>query len=498
MFILYIEKNPLSRKMFRLTELRAAPLTVFAALLAVSCGFADLRSVPYTTVPERAYGLLYGSYAPVMVRFSAAMVKAEAEKLISVSFRDGPVPGDLSWEGNTLCFTPRSPWSAGLQYLLSLNGNAFAKDGRELRAASYIPFYVEKTGALPFLKSFSPGDGASVGVSPEEGALLVLEFSEPMDRRSAEYAFTWDCQGEKEFLWFNDDRSFELRSVEKLNPWTAYHWSINTGAKSRGGIPLADTYEGTFITNLDTLIPRVERCFPLAASGPAWVETGGSLADDLGPGGAIGVSFTKAMNRESALHSLRFEPGLTGRTEMAGDNTVVFIPEQEWARETIYTLIVSKDVQDLSGLRLGEEYRTFFTPDLPYLDLRFIAIDPYAPFTGTDLANGSCLRISLSDPLVLRLTLGFSLGLNDAAKISAVSRISLTPFFPPNLPAIALRSASVESDDALSLEWEGLLAGSSGEGHFYRLFIPGGKGGVHDGGGAFFREDRYFYIEALP
>ncbi|MDR1428904.1 MAG: hypothetical protein LBI85_01320 [Spirochaetaceae bacterium] len=472
-----------------------APLAI---LLFVSCGFADLRSVPYTTVPERAYAVLHGSYAPVIVRFGAAMIRSEAEKLISVSFREGPVSGDLSWDGSALYFTPSVPWSIGLQYILSLNGNAFAEDGRELRAASYIPFYVERSGALPFLNSFSPKDGSSVGVSPDEGALLVLEFSESMDRRSAEYAFTWDCPGEKDFLWRDDDRAFELRPKEKLNPWTAYHWSIGTGAKSRDGIPLALKYEGSFITDRDTLIPEVERCFPLAPSGPGWVETGGALADGISSGGAIGVSFTKAMNRESVLRSLRFEPGITGRTELLGDTSIVFIPEQEWARETIYTLIVSKDTQDISGLKLGEDYKAFFTPDLPYLDLRLVAVDSYAPFTGDDLVNGNCLRIRLSDPLVLRLSLAFSLTLSGAAMTEASSRISLTPFFPPNLPAIALRSVFIESADTLSLEWEGMLSGSSETGHYYRLFIPGGKGGVHDGGGAFFREDRYLYIEVLP
>ncbi|MDR0388707.1 MAG: Ig-like domain-containing protein [Spirochaetaceae bacterium] len=485
----FIRSCPFFRKQFRLTAL------FLAVFLAASCGFADLRPVPYTTVPERAYGVLYGSYAPVLVRFGTEMVQSEAEKLISISFREGPVSGDLGWDGNTLYFTPRSPWSAGLQYTLSLNGNAFAKDGRELRVSSYMPFYAEKTGALPFLRSFSPGDGISVGVNPEEGALLVLEFSESMDRKSTEYAFTWDCPGDKDVLWYNDDRSLELRPKEKLNPWTAYHWSISTRAKSRDGIPLAGKYEGTFITNRDTLIPAVERCFPLAASGPAWVETGGNIGDGLGSGGAIGVGFTKAMNRESMLRSLRFEPGLAGRTEQLDDRTIVFIPEQEWARETVYTLTVSRDTQDLSGLKLGEDHRVFFTPDLPYLDLRFIAIDTYAPFTGADLADGNCLRVSLSDPLVLRLTLGFSLNLSGAAITAAFSRISLTPFFPPNLPAIALRSASLESEDALSLEWEGLAGGA---GHYYRLFIPGGKGGIHNGGGAFFREDRCIYIEVLP
>ncbi|MDR1177305.1 MAG: Ig-like domain-containing protein, partial [Spirochaetaceae bacterium] len=315
---------------------------------------------------------------------------------------------------------------------------------------------------------------------------------------SVEYVFEWDCPGDKDFLWRDDDHSFELRPKEKLSPWTMYHWSITTGAKSRDGIPLADNYEGNFITDSDTLIPKVERCFPLAPSGQAWVETGGSVADGLGPGGAIGVGFTKDMNKESVLRSLRCEPGLTGRTELLDNKTIVFIPEQEWARETIYTLIVSKDTQDLSGLKLGEDYKVFFTPDLPYLDLRFIAIDPYAPFTGAELVNGNCLRVSLSDPLVLRLTLGFSLELSADAVRSAFSRISLSPFFPPNLPAVALRSVSMESSDALSLEWEGLLSGGSGTGHYYRLFIPGGKSGVHNGSSAFFREDRYLYIEVLP
>jgi hypothetical protein len=183
---------------------------------------------------------------------------------------------------------------------------------------------------------------------------------------------------------------------------------------------------------------------------------------------------------------------------MSGDASIIFIPEQELERETSYTLIVSKDARDLSGLALGEDFRTVFTLDLPYLELLFISAAFHAPFTGADLENGSCLRIRPGEPYVLRLSLGFSLSLSNQAMVNTASRISLTPFFPSSLPALALRAACAESSDILTLEWEGVETGGPGEAHYYRLSIPGGRGGAGDGVYAYFKENRYLYIEALP
>jgi hypothetical protein len=45
------------------------------------------------------------------------------------------------------------------------------------------------------------------------------------------------------------------------------------------------------------------------------------------------------------------------------------------------------------------------------------------------------------------------------------------------------------------MEWEGLYPGISGEAHYYRLFIPGGKGGIGSGG-MYLEEDRIFFLEA--
>jgi hypothetical protein len=47
------------------------------------------------------------------------------------------------------------------------------------------------------------------------------------------------------------------------------------------------------------------------------------------------------------------------------------------------------------------------------------------------------------------------------------------------------------------MEWEGLRPGAAGEAHYYRLDIPGGRGGIGDGGGMYLEEDNFLFLEAV-
>jgi hypothetical protein len=47
------------------------------------------------------------------------------------------------------------------------------------------------------------------------------------------------------------------------------------------------------------------------------------------------------------------------------------------------------------------------------------------------------------------------------------------------------------------MEWEGLIPGMTGEKHYYRLFIPGGRSGVGNGSGIYFRDDAAIMLEAV-
>ena len=248
-----------------------------------------------------------------------------------------------------------------------------------------------------------------------------------------------------------------------------------------------------FCTDLDRLMPGVSRVYPVLQSEGQWIPTGGSLEEDLGPGLGIIVEFNKPM-AESAFRSLRFEPSLAGRTEKLSERSMVFIPSRDPEPETAYTLIVSGDAKDTEGLKIGNDYRCVFVADIPYL--RLLSIN------GQDYTNGDDnfifpVTVSEGDGGLIRIFLYFSLPFTEEEKQKTTLAISLVPFFPVNLDPVALRSVSWLSSDRLKMEWERLNAGTSIEPHYYRLNLPGGRGGIGNGSGMFLRQNISLYLEAV-
>jgi hypothetical protein len=454
-------------------------------------GFMDLRSIGMSVIPEKSDDILSGEYSPVILSFDTEMRKEETENILQINSDDGTVTGDRFWKGNQLYFVPSPPWNAGTRYVLNLSGTVYSADGRELRLDRYISFFAINKSEAPVLEWFSPADGESV----ETGGLgMEFRFSRPMERLSVESAFTIEGVGEKKFEWSNDDRVLKVTSEKTLLPWTAYHWSLNDSAKSHDGVPLAKKFSAQFSTDSDKIVPQVLRVFPAIFSDGRWLPTGGNIEEGPGPGQGIVVEFNKPMG-EDVLRSLRFEPDLAGRTEALSDKSIVFIPSRDPEPETAYTLIVSADTRDSGGLKLGEDYRVTFIPDIPFLKiLSFNAGD-----AAIDFNNNSAVKIPLAsgNQGVLSFTIHFSLPFGAEAKNNTALLISLSPFFPGTLDSPALRSVNWLSDDLLRMEWERVKAGSDYEAHLYRLLIPGGKGGINNGGGMYFKENQVLYLETI-
>jgi hypothetical protein len=110
---------------------------------------------------------------------------------------------------------------------------------------------------------------------------------------------------------------------------------------------------------------------------------------------------------------------------------------------------------------------------------------------------GLPVAVSEADGDLIRFTIRFSLPFSEEAKQKTALAVSLVPFFPPNLDPIALRFVSWLSDDRLNMEWEGLKAGSSAVPHYYRLKLPGGRGGIDNGGGMYLSQDISLFLEAV-
>jgi hypothetical protein len=419
----------------------------------------------------------------------------------------GTVEGDLSWKGNTVFFRPVSGWQPGTRYTLTLSGTLYSLDGRELRLDTQVPFYAISRSPAPLLESCYPPEGASVGTAPGDHNRMEFFFSLPMDRMSTERALVLEGMGKKKYEWQDDDRRLLILPENPLSPWKIYRWSIGTEAKSRQGVPLAKALSGRFSTDLDNVFPEVTRVYPLINADGRWVFMGGSIENDLGPGQGIGVDFNKPMG-ENVLGALRFEPSLPGRTERLSPSSIVFIPDRDPVPETFYTLTVSGDTRDEGGLSIGADYSLGFTADILFLRVLSVTVENTGGGTETEdgpaadggadpEAGGGVLRapVNGANGFVLRLAIRFSLPFDIAARRDAAFRIVLETFFPKNLKPVSLRYVNWPSDDLIHMEWEGLSPGMPDEAHYYRLFIPGGRGGVGSDG-MYLEEDRFFFLEA--
>jgi hypothetical protein len=340
----------------------------------------------------------------------------------------------------------------------------------------------------------SPADGESVRAA---GLILEMRFSREMERLSVETALSVDGMGDKKFEWAEDNKTVRIIPERDMSPWNVYRWTLKNTAKSADGVPLVKTTAAVFSTDLDREIPAVSRVYPVLQSGGRWIPTGGSLEEDFGPALGIVVEFSKPMG-DTAIRSLRFEPSLSGNTEKLSEKSIVFIPSRDPEPETVYTLIVSGETKDTEGLKIGKDYFRYFTADIPFLRILSIKTEGTNPSEWEGEQDGRILPIQANeiDGLV-RFNIHFSLPFTEEAKQKTVLGISLTPFFPLNLDPIALRFVTWHSDDRLTMEWERFTIGTSEEPHYYKLIIPGGRGGIDNGGGMYLQQEIFLYMEAV-
>jgi hypothetical protein len=464
---------------------------VLCAIISCSCGFADLRPIGIAVTPAETDTVLPGAYSPVMIEFDTEMERDATEGILQISSGMGTIAGDKYWKGNQLYFVPAPGWTAGVRYTLTLSGIVHSVDGRELRLEHFLSFYGINKNPPPLLEWHSPADGESV----EAGNIpMEFRFSRPMERLSVESSLSVEGMANKKFEWSADDTVLVVIPEKAIPAWTTCRWTLKNSAKSREGVPLAKTVSARFSADLDRLMPKVIRVFPAYNSSGRWLPSGEMIENGLGPGQGIAVEFNKPMG-ENVTRSLRFEPSLAGRTEILTAKSVVFIPSRDPEPETAYTLIIPADTKDSGGLKLGEEFRISFVPDIPFLQVLAFKADGVPETAGGDMGSVIAVPANAGNG-ELYFTIRFSLQFTDAEKQNTALRISLVPFFPGTLEAPALCSAAWISDDRLRMKWERLMPGTANEAHYYKLLIPGGKGGINNGFGMYLKEDRFFFLEA--
>lgn len=458
---------------------------------STGCRFMDLRSINISCEPDKPYTVLDTETTALQIHFGTGMIKREAEKALVITASNTLVQGDFSWLNSTLVFTPVPNWIPGQLYHLTLKGSIRSEDGRELRPNLDIPFFAVSDKAAPVLLSSFPQDGSSVGTA--EPLLMEFEFSRRMDPLSVEEALVLQGFPEPEYIWSQENRLLQLAFQQRLNPWTDYKWTLSRQACSVYGVPLCRVYSASFVSDADTELPEVLRSYTAVYSEPSWIDTGQGL-DALDRNCAIAVQFNKPMDTQHIENLLRLYPAVSGRIEACSQDTLVFIPDQDLENECTYTLIVSSEAADSSGLQMKEDYIECFTPAFEALYILEVCAAAATPATGEE-----AYQVSVSEPDgLLTLDIRFSQVFSEEAAADAAFRISLDPHFPHTLSSPVLRSACQSSADTLTVQWCGLEKGNAASSHFYRLNIPGALGGINSGNGPGLKESFFMYLEVLP
>jgi len=454
-----------------------------------SCGFLDLRPIGVSTEPVNNNTILPESRSPVIIKFDTEMIQNETEGILHINSDLGSVKGDKYWKGNHLYFVPTAGWTAGIRYTLNLIGTIRSADGREMRIEHFVSFYAINNKTHPSLEKHEPANGASININEN---IFEFHFSQSMDKLSVETALTIDGIGNKTFEWSSDEKTVKVISEKTLSPWTVYRWNIRDSAKSKDGVPLPKTYTGYFTTDLNQTLPCILDVYPVINANGCWYPTGAKIENGLRGGQAVAVKFNKPMG-ENVLRSLRFEPSLPGRAEYLCDDSIVYIFSKDPEPELEYTLIVSGETKDSEGLKIGSDYRINFTPDILYLKV--------LSFTANGIVNtleNNIVKVKV-DPGTgfVNFSIHFSFLFDFEELINTPQRITINPFFPRSLSSVTLQYLYWTSDDWLLMRWEGLTAGDDETPHYYKLTIPGGRGGISCGSNIFMKEDLIIYLEAV-
>jgi hypothetical protein len=392
----------------------------------------------------------------------------------------GPV---FNWEGRTLHVKPLTGWKKGEHYGISLEGRLLMEDGR--------------TYTVGIMRNFIyglEGNEFTLDSSAMEDNKLIFNFSKVPGVTSFDSQFSLSPGVE----YFCDFLGREIRILPK-SPWqanTLYRWTIK-GMESEDGYIMKREYSGVFSGPANLSVPRpLELCPVDKTFGPPYLwRRGTGLDGNLENMEGIGFIFSKPMDPASLRSGISFYPSVKGYFEEAGENSIIFFPEEEYRLETEYRITISQTVKDSLGLSLFEEERYYFSSAHRYLEVEKVTLDSR---TESLLPGGVLQEHNLinPEPPSLKIRIAFSAEIPPAHRKAALESLSFSGLFPASANSPVLLSAKWEDKGAaLVLIFESLSPSGSGIDNYYQIKIASGKQGPLNGEGEYLKEDLWYVFK---
>ncbi|MFZ5468255.1 MAG: Ig-like domain-containing protein [Myxococcota bacterium] len=304
-------------------------------------------TVVATTPPDQAANVAADT------RLSVTFSKAMETGTVSLTLNPAYDPGTPEWtsDNKTVSFNaPPAPLANGTPYTVDIAGKDLG--GRDLSGSTRFGFSTGADATRPTVLNTSPANNAA-GVPSTTN--ISVTFSEPMNRASAQGAFSATPAVSCTFTWDSSSKLMTCQPQSSLGGDTSYSVRIATGAQDVAGNALAADFTFFFRTALvpDTTPPT------LVSSTPANNATGAS------PFSNITVLFSEPMDQASVQNAFAitnpsgFAGGVlswnTAGTEMTYD------PPATLPYGATVTWRINSQAQDLAGnaLQGAPQLRSF-------------------------------------------------------------------------------------------------------------------------------------------
>jgi hypothetical protein len=428
-------------------------------------------------------GETYYSGESVRLGFSIEPDRGEAERILILSEGGLSKTPVFSWKERELSVKPPGGWKRGEHYRVSLEGRIHTEDGRGYTTRILRSFVYGREGDEFTLESSGLDDGC-----------LVLKFSRPPGISS----FTGHFSISPDTDYFCDFLGETVR-IQPKSPWqinTRYTWTVRD-MESADGCAMKREYSASFSGPADTEIPRPLELCPvskqLAPGLPHLWKRGTALDGGLENGEGIGFTFSKAMDQGSLRSGISFYPAIKGSFAEAGEEAIIFFPEEKYRPETEYRITLSSAIKDSLGLGLFEEQRYYFTAACRYLEVEKLNLDSgQQALTPGGVPQDHFLQ---PDSTGLELRIAFSAAVPPAARGAAADSVSLSVLFPASAHSPDLVSVQWQDGGALlSMRYTDLSPSLGGTDNYYQIKISSGESGPSGASGEYLKEDLWYVI----
>lgn len=443
---------------------------VFSCLVCLSCGVVDFSPSDSIKVNPSEYNQIIKEDEDIYVKFSFSPDHASAQSAFEVQDAGGRVAGSFKWKESTMIFKPKESFKPAQRYFLKYAGEVSDISGKEYVYNIFTPFFYKINKSVkPVISRSNPPDGSILNAKDK----ISFFFTAPMEPSSFLKNFSIspdiDCAEE----WNEEHTQFILTPKEGWDEHQVYRFSFNGEITSCEGVSLADPKIFSFYSSSGAVIPVVLSIDTALNDGLSYPILLSGL-DGVKEKDVIRISFSVPMDASDTEGAFSINPDIIGHTCWISDSVLVFVPDEEWKGETLYSVSISASAKSKKGILLPDIFEASFVPDVIPLKLLRIEGKDADGFPLTTFNPSQEVDIDVGDALLPENIYTFSFVFNhafadDEEKEQVFSGIRLRSIFPPNLIAPKVMSLFWSGDSKLQITYTGFEP----EGHIYSLDVNG-------------------------